>query len=99
MSMNLNVKFNNESFSLWQTPTGITRMCLCNDKEVRWDVTGKAATQALNIYIEWVKSTLNGSYSSVEQLKAANDSANAHIAYLREKMNETSPRKTNVYMM
>ena len=65
MSMNLHCN----KVDLWQTPTHISYMCTMNEEGARYEVTGKEAKRALFSYIEWVKSTLNGVYSTPEEIQ------------------------------
>ena len=53
---------------LRQTPTEITNMCLVQPSgDIPWEVTGNKARHALQIYIQWLKGTLNGAFEDVEE--------------------------------
>ena len=99
MSMNLHVSFDGHPFSLWQTPTFITNMCLYSDDEIQWEVKGKPAIRAINMYIEWVKHQLNGVWDSTEDYEEQKEFVNDHIKSLQDNIKNTPPKRIVVYQM
>jgi hypothetical protein len=68
MSMNLNVRFDNIKYDLWQTPTQISYMCIIqSDGNYPEKLTGNKAKQALQIYKVWVLHALNGLWNGTPE--------------------------------
>jgi hypothetical protein len=84
MSMNLAVKFGKYRFDLWQTPTYITYMCIGNKTTSK--LNGARAKEALERYIIWAESTLNGVWDSEEELEFNRFAVAQHVAELRTEM-------------
>lgn len=80
--MNLHARAGKETIDLWQTPTSITRMCLMSSKGIRVTAKGKAARRALRIYLEWVRGTLDGAWTSTEALEDMKESVQWHTEYV-----------------
>jgi hypothetical protein len=55
-----------------------------NDEGARYEVTGKEAKRALLSYIEWVKSTLGGVFSTKEEVRAHEDHRRVVLSHIRE---------------
>lgn len=73
MSTNLHCK----EVPLWQTPTWVTYVCYSNG-DGGWK-------GILYRYSEWVKGTLNGSWSSIEDLDFARERVKNHLDQFKGK--------------
>lgn len=84
MSMNLKCNL----VSLWQTPPYITNMCLFTLKEGGVScVTGKKARRALELYMIWARSTINGAWDSAGDLEMARETLKEHLAEIEDVIN------------
>lgn len=81
MSMNLMC----DELELYQTPTHITYMCLVNKSGlVRPKVTGNKAKRALQMYLRWVQSTIDGVWEDAGALQSARDALDDHVAEVED---------------
>lgn len=90
MSENLYAETKNGEIELWKTPTQITYMCLVNVNGEIVEKKNKQAQLALQIYLQWVKESINGIYSSQEQIDNRKQAIESHIQYIKRFLNEPS---------
>lgn len=89
MSMNLNAATKTCVIHLWQTPTQISYTIL---PQSIGEVKGAKAMDALMRYIEWVKYSTNGSWSSVKELQDAKRRVDEHLKYVQGFINDKTLR-------
>lgn len=94
MSMNLNARVDGVVLQLWQTPTQISYTIM--GLEGLSKLNGKKAVEALKRYCLWVKYSINGSYSSVEEIKRVGNSIKEHLDYIDSHL---CKKKVEVWVM
>jgi len=95
MSMNLYCV----NLDLWQTPTYITNMCCMTEEGIMHTLTGADAIRALNCYMEWVSSHINGLWKDEESCRIMRDGVNTECKKVQEHIKNTPPEKISVYRM
>ena len=96
--MNLNVTFDGLPGSLRQTSSQISYMCIVQpDGAIPGILTGKKAKHALEIYLQWIRYSLNGVWESEEELRSANAGVKEHIESVRGMIH--SSKKIEVWVM
>ena len=88
MSINLEAKTQNGTIELWQTPSWVTRACLIDcygDVKTR---RGPTARHALQIYLLWVSSQLEGVWHDVKAFENMKEAIRDHVAAVRDRMRE-----------
>jgi hypothetical protein len=97
MSTNLYIKADNIELTMYQTPTYISNMCMCNNKGIiEFKVTGIKAKRALYLYLLWVRSLSNGKYNST---KEAQDNYTLINDYIKTVTNFTKNKKLVAYLL
>lgn len=82
MSMNLTCHVGRERIELWQTPTFITWMCLStNPKTLKPDGGNEGVRRR---YILWVESSLDGVWTSAEDLRWERENVALHTKRIKE---------------
>ena len=83
---------------LRQTPTYITNMCMVQaDGSIPGEVTGIKAKHALQIYVRWIESSLNGCWTDTESLDIAKNCLYFEIRHIQEVLK--SKKKLIVYIL
>ena len=83
---------------LRQTPTYITYMCMVQpDGSIPDEVAGLKAKHALQIYSQWIRSSINGPWYDVESLSAARAWLSEELGHLQEVLK--SRKKLVVYIL
>lgn len=94
MSMNLHC----DVIELWQTPTQITFMCMVQpDGAVPFELKGKKAKHALEIYKQWVRFFTNGkTWKNDISMEQADESVKSHLREIEE---ATKNKRIKVYVL
>ena len=95
MSMNLYC----DGLDLWQTPTYITNMCCMTEDGVMHTLTGVQAIRALNCYMEWVSSYINGVWKDEESCNRMRENVKAECEKVKDYIKHTPLEKISVYIM
>ena len=75
MSLELKLVVDGSPVELLQTPTFVTNMCLTNANNLVVELTGRRAKRALFMYLHWVHSSLDGVYTTPDEIARRNTRA------------------------
>ena len=68
------------AFEMNQTPTYITWMCLVQpDGSIPSYLSGKKALHSVQVYKEWIKSRVNGTWPNYEDLQSVKEFVEYHL--------------------
>lgn len=94
MSMNLHCN----RMELRQTPTQITFMCMVQrNGRVPDKVTGAKAKQALRVYSQWVRFSINGAWKEIDEYLEAKDRVDKELKEINKVIK--SRKKLEVYIL
>lgn len=100
MSMNLHIEVDKKALEVYQTPTFVTEMCMVsNNGKIEFEKKGIKAIHAIHIYLQWVNSLSNGTYSSSELATEARNRVVYHINYIKKSIEGIDPKKITVWSM
>lgn len=85
MSMNLAARSSKGPLNLWQLTTQASYTILPRKSG---KVTGAAAIQALERYMEWVRYSTNGVWNSPEDLEWAEQNVKSHLSEISKRLED-----------
>ena len=88
MSVNLTAKTQNGTIELWQTPSWVTRACLIDSYGDVKTRRGPTARHALQIYLLWVSSLMEGVWHDAEAFENQKEITRDHVAAVRDRIRE-----------